>query len=78
MDGPGGEAAPTPDYTEAGVPSLDYVRERIEGRYARSLGATELADETQQAQSLAEQQAEREKAGRERLEEIRRSLRGDG
>ncbi|WP_250548976.1 hypothetical protein [Pseudonocardia sp. H11422] len=76
--GPTGEPGPAPDYTEAGVPSLDHVRDKIEGRYARSLGATELAEETEQAQSSAEQQAEREKAGRERLEQIRRSLRADG
>lgn len=68
---------PVPDYDESGVPTLDHVRDKIEGRYARSLGATELAEGTAAAQSAEEQQAAREKAGRDRLEEIRRSMRAD-
>ena len=34
-------APPAPDYDEHGVPSLDYVREKIESRYATSIGAAE-------------------------------------
>jgi phage shock protein A len=67
---------PEPDYDEHGVPTLDYVRDKIEGRYATALGGTELAEETVQARTLQEQQAEREKAAQERLEEIRRSIGG--
>jgi hypothetical protein len=63
-----------PDYDEHGVPSLDYVRDKIEGRFATSLGAGELAAETAQGRSLEEQEAEREKAAKAKLEEIRRSL----
>jgi phage shock protein A len=63
-----------PDYDEHGVPSLDYVRDKIEGRFATSLGTGELASETPQGRSLAEQEAEREKAAKAKLEEIRRSL----
>ena len=73
--GPGG--TPAGDYDEAGVPTFDHVRDKIEGRFARASGLTELADDTPQVRSLEEQQAEREKTARERLEEIRRSLRGD-
>jgi phage shock protein A len=68
---------PPADYNEAGVPSLDFVRDKIEGRYGRSLGATELAQETPEARSLREQAAKREEAAHDRLEAIRRSLRGD-
>ena len=64
----------TPDYDERGVPSFDHVRNKIEGRYATSIGATELADETEAARSFDEQQAAREKAAKKKLEEIRRSL----
>lgn len=64
------------DYDERGVPSFDYVRDRIESRYATSLGATELAEETAQARTVEEQQAERERAAKAKLEEIRRKLRG--
>ncbi len=65
---------PAPDYDENGVPSLDFVRDKIEGRYANSLGATELAEETQQVRDQAEQQADRDKKAADRLAEIRKSL----
>lgn len=70
---PGGLA---PDYDEAGQPSFDYVRDRIEGRYATALGEEELAGETPQAESLQEQLAERQKAAKDKLDQIRDSLRG--
>ena len=72
-------AAPTPapDYDDRGVPSLDYVRDKIEGRYAHSLGSTELAEETPEVKSFAEQAAKREEAAKDRLAAIRRSLSGD-
>jgi phage shock protein A len=68
---------PDADYNEAGVPSFDYVRNRIEGKFATSAGATELAEESPQGVSIDEQLAERERAGRDKLEEIRRSMRGE-
>lgn len=67
---------PAPDYDERGIPSLDYVRDKIEGRFATSLGGTELAEGTPEARSLEEQQAEREKAAKAKLDEIRRNLLG--
>lgn len=66
---------PTGDYTDAGVPTFDYVRDQIENRYATSTGAGELAAETPEGRTVDEQLAEREKAGREKLEEIRRAMR---
>lgn len=72
-DGPA-SPAPAPDYDDRGVPSLDYVRDKIETRYATSLGAAELAEETAAARSVEEQEAERERAGKAKLEEIRRSM----
>lgn len=67
--------APPPDYSATGVPSLDFVRDKIEGRYARSLGSTELAEGTPEARSFEEQAAQREEAAQEKLAAIRRSLR---
>ncbi|MBW0114358.1 hypothetical protein [Pseudonocardia abyssalis] len=67
-------AAPRPDYDEHGVPSFDYVRDRIEGRHAASQGATELADATPEGRSVEEQFTERERAAKAKLDEIRRSL----
>jgi phage shock protein A len=67
---------PAADYVD-GVPTFDFVRDRIEGRYATALGSTELADETAAGRSVAKQQEDREAAARERLEQIRRSMRGE-
>ncbi|HEY0453966.1 hypothetical protein [Actinophytocola sp.] len=68
-------AVPEGDYTTAGVPTFDYVRDRIEGRVATSLGAGELPEEEAATSSLDEKLAKREQAGRDKLEEIRRSMR---
>lgn len=69
-------AAPI-DYTESGVPTFDYVRDQIEGRFGKSVGAAELAADSAPAASLDEQFAAREQAGRDRLAEIRRAMRGE-
>ena len=65
------------DYSAQGVPSLDFVRDKIEGRYAQSLGSSELAAETPEARSASEQQQDREQAAKAKLDAIRRSLHGD-
>ena len=62
-------------YDKYGVPSLDFVRNKIEGRYATSAGAAELAQQTWEATSAQERAAEREKSAQEALERIRQSLR---
>lgn len=64
----------TPDYSESGVPSFDYVRDKIEGRYATSIGSAELAGETPQGRAIEEQEAERAKAAAAKLAEIRKSM----
>src|SRR3954453_22005363 len=46
-------------YTDEGVPTLDHVREKIEGRWATSQGTTELAEESAAGRDIAEQEAER-------------------
>lgn len=73
-----GAAPPPPEptgYTEGGVPTFDFVRERVEGRYGTSIGSAELADESAAGRAVDEQFAERERAGRDKLEQIRRSMR---
>lgn len=69
--------APTGDYDEAGVPTFEHVRDKIEGRYATAIGTTELAEESATGRSIAQQQADRDAAARERLEQIRRSVRDE-
>ncbi|GAA1830397.1 hypothetical protein GCM10009836_05470 [Pseudonocardia ailaonensis] len=63
-----------PDYDEHGVPSLDYVRDKIEGRAATAIGWEELAGGTEQVQSAEEKFAEREQKGKDKLAEIRRQM----
>ena len=69
-------AEATTDYVD-GVPTFDFVRDRIEERYATAVGTTELAEGTTAGRSLAQQEEDRDAAARERLEQIRRSLRGE-
>ncbi|RZQ60951.1 hypothetical protein [Amycolatopsis suaedae] len=70
---------PATDYTDDGVPNFDYVRDRIDQRFATATGATELAGlgggET--VESLDKKLAERDEAAKSKLDEIRRSLRED-
>ncbi|MET9326778.1 hypothetical protein [Tsukamurella sp. NPDC003166] len=75
---PAAPAAPSYEeitgYTAAGVPTFDHVREKIERRSTVALGAEELAHDTTAGRDAERAFAEREKAAKARLEEIRRSL----
>ncbi|WP_250557968.1 hypothetical protein [Pseudonocardia lacus] len=68
--------APPPsfDYDERGVPTLDYVRDKIEGRYATGIGAAELTGESAAGRTIEQQEAERADKAKAKLDEIRRSL----
>ncbi len=69
-------AIPEPDYSESGVPSFDHVRDRIEQRYTTSIGATEIAGigGPETAESLDKKIADRDKAAKDKLAEIRRAM----
>ncbi|MBY6539200.1 hypothetical protein HQ325_11005 [Rhodococcus sp. BP-349] len=69
-----GGGSPT-GFTDAGVPTFDAVRERIDGRSGRAVGSTELDAESTIGRTEAEKFAERERAGSARLDEIRKSMR---
>lgn len=64
-------------YTDSGVPTFESVREKIENRYATSLGSAELAADTPEGRSTEEAYDARQKAAAERLEQIREAMRGD-
>jgi phage shock protein A len=78
--------APTPvepvllapsDYSEGGVPSFEYVRDRIENRVHTSEGSVGLAGlggSGPDVEALDKKMAERDEAGRAKLAEIRRSM----
>ncbi|OBH02744.1 hypothetical protein [Mycobacterium sp. E1747] len=72
-----GTAPPDPGYDSAGVPTFESVREKIEHRYATSVGGAELDAESPEGRSVAEQYDERERAAAERLAQIRESMRAD-
>ncbi|MBY6351539.1 hypothetical protein [Rhodococcoides corynebacterioides] len=69
-----GLAAPGSTWTDDGVPTWDGVRDRIEGRSGTALGAAELDAASATGRTEAEKFAERERAGKARLEEIRKSM----
>jgi phage shock protein A len=56
------------------TPSLEEVRDRIEGRYARALGQAELASTSVEARMLEVEKASLDVEGAARLEAIRESL----
>jgi len=73
------DPTPPPDtgYDADGVPTFDAVREKIENRYATSLGAAELASETPAGRGIDEQYELRQKAAAERLAQIRQSMKAE-
>ncbi|NMD54260.1 MULTISPECIES: hypothetical protein [Tsukamurella] len=75
---PTGPVAPSYEdvtgYTAAGVPTFDHIRDKIERRTTTALGAEELAHGTTAGQDAERAFAEREKAAKAKLEEIRRSM----
>ncbi|MCD2193788.1 hypothetical protein LQ327_10410 [Actinomycetospora endophytica] len=64
------------DYTDEGVPTFDFVRDRIQGRIATAEGQGVLDAETPEGRTIAQQEADRDAAARDRLEQIRRSMGG--
>jgi len=67
---------PTPDgYDDAGVPTFEFVRDKIESRYGSALGAAELDADSAEGRSVEEQYEERERAAADRLAQIRESMR---
>lgn len=80
---PSPEGTPTVDapsyeevtgYTEAGVPTFDHVRDKIEQRTATAIGGQELAEMGEEAAALDEAMAKRDEAAKDKLAEIRKSM----
>ncbi|WP_408633330.1 hypothetical protein [Mycolicibacterium arenosum] len=64
-------------YTPGGVPTFDYVREKIETKFGTSIGATELASETPEGRRIEEQYEARQQAAADRLAQIRESMKNE-
>jgi hypothetical protein len=56
------------------VPTFDQVRDKIEQRYARALGAADLQDQTVESRMLEVQQAALNTEAESRLSELRSQL----
>ncbi len=65
---------PETGYDANGVPTFDAVREKIETRFGTAIGATELAEETPEGRSVADQYEKRQEAAAEKLRQIRESM----
>lgn len=61
-------------YDDAGVPTFDAVREKIETRFGASLGAAELDAETPEGRTVDEQYEARQRAAADKLAQIRESM----
>ncbi|MEV0343104.1 hypothetical protein AB0H49_29195 [Nocardia sp. NPDC050713] len=74
---PTGITAPseTGGYSPSGVPTFESVRDKVEQRFGTAQGMGELDRQTPAGRSADERFAAREKAARERLDQIRKSLR---
>ncbi|MEU2126385.1 PspA/IM30 family protein [Nocardia niwae] len=64
-------------YSGSGVPTFESVRDKVEQRYGTAQGMGELDRQTPVGRSVDEQWQAREKAARERLDRIRKSLHGN-
>ncbi|WP_241548979.1 PspA domain-containing protein [Gordonia alkanivorans] len=72
--GPVPGTLPDPDYTDSGVPTFDFVRDKIENRINTAIGSQELAEASAEGQSVDEMMRKRDEAAKKRLEEIRKSM----
>ena len=72
---PSSTDGPTLGYDDAGVPTFDSVRDKIEARYATAQGAAELDAESPEGESVEEQYTDRQRAAADRLAQIRESMR---
>ncbi|MCM3897412.1 MULTISPECIES: hypothetical protein [Gordonia] len=63
-----------PDYSEQGVPSFDFVRDKIEKRISTAIGSQELAEGTPEGQGVDDMMRKRDEAAKKKLEEIRKSM----
>ncbi|MBI3215934.1 MAG: hypothetical protein HYZ38_19110 [Mycobacterium sp.] len=61
-------------YTPDGVPTFESVRDKIETRFGTAIGSAELASETPEGRTAAEQYEARQRAAAERLEQIKAAM----
>ncbi|WP_280377361.1 hypothetical protein [Nocardia wallacei] len=62
-------------YSGSGVPTFESVRDKVEQRFGTAQGMSDLTSQTPAGRSVEEQWEARDKAARERLDRIRKSVR---
>lgn len=65
---------PGTGYSDSGVPTFESVRDKVERRFGTAQGMGELSAQTPVGRGAQEQWQARQKAARERLDEIRKSM----
>ncbi len=71
---PAAPSVPDTGYTVSGVPTLEGVRDKIETRLGNALGATELAADSPEGRTAAQQYESRQQAAADKLAEIRTAM----
>jgi hypothetical protein len=71
---PGAAGVGPAGYGPGGVPTWESVRDKVEQRFGTAQGMGELSSQTPTGRTVEEQWDAREKAARERLEQIRKSM----
>ena len=65
---------PDPNYSSTGVPTFDFVRDKIENRISTAIGREELAQTSPEGQQVDEMMRKRDEAAKKKLDEIRKSM----
>ncbi|AZG43856.1 PspA domain-containing protein [Gordonia insulae] len=63
-----------PNYSASGVPTFDFVRDKIENRISTAIGSKELAEGGPEGQQVDEMMRKRDEAAKKKLDEIRKSM----
>ncbi|MAU81019.1 PspA domain-containing protein [Gordonia sp. Z-3] len=63
-----------PYYSESGVPTFDFVRDKIENRISTAIGSEELAHASPEGRQVDEMMRTRDEAAKRKLDEIRKSM----
>ncbi|WP_216902423.1 PspA/IM30 family protein [Nocardia alni] len=67
----------TGSYSDSGVPTFESVRDKVERRFGTAQGMGELDSQTPAGRGIQDQWQARAKSARDRLDEIRKSMRRD-
>ena len=73
----GDQTTSDPGYDSEGVPTFEFVREKIETRFGAAQGSAELDAESPEGRSVESEFEQRQRAAAERLAQIRESMQSE-